>query len=522
MNRKFNLGHELFQSLSKGIFSTALVDFSRTKSFRLSKGMLLVLALELSKELKSKSGQRRVGVVLPPGAGGILANLAIFFAGKVPVNLNFTSGPSGASSSIRKAGIETILSAGVMREKFPEFPWTNQIFDIADWTNRRKKKKFSLLWKFFLLTLPLGWIGRKRTGDLNAGNASEAALLFTSGSSGDPKGVPLSHENLLSNCEQIASTGLFRKNDKLLANLPLFHSFGFTVAMLYPLLNDLVMVCSPSPLDLKSTLRAIEEEKVEIVLGTPTFLRGYLRKAGIKELDSVRYVIAGAEKTPDGLKEKWEAFCQCDYLEGYGLTESSPGISFNLPGNGTREGSVGQLLSSIEAKTIHPDTGAELPVNSTGVLCFRGPNVFTGYLEEPDLNKGVIDEKGWLITGDLGKLDEDGFLFIEGRLSRFSKIGGEMVPHEKIEEMVCEVLEFDLVEDMKCAVVGVEDTNKGERLILFVTELVDFERLRKNLLSKGISNLWIPREIKVIEEIPSLASGKLNLAKLIEIAEKST
>ncbi len=521
MNRKFNLGYEIYDSLSKGIFQTALIDFSGSEPIRLSKGILLVLAIELSKELRTKVEQKRVGVVLPPGAGGILANLAIFFAGKVPVNLNFTAGSDSVSNSIKKAGVEEIVTATLMKEKFRDFPWGNHIFDLPGWTQEIKRRKIFLFWKLLLLVLPFEKKERKRLRVLDDEKNSEAALLFTSGSSGYPKGVPLSHENLLSNCEQITKTGLFRKNDRLLVNLPLFHSFGFTVGMIYPLLDKLVMVCSPSPLDLKTSLRAIEQGKVEIVLGTPTFLKGYLGKAKNKQLDSVRYVIAGAEKTPIGLKEKWESTCQCRYLEGYGMTESSPGISFNLPGSRSKEGSVGTLLSNIEAKTIHPDSGSQLPPSSTGVLCFRGPNIFKGYLEDPDANKEAFDEEGWLRTGDLGRLDEDGFLFIEGRLSRFSKIGGEMVPHEKIEELVCEILQLDQAECLKCAVIGAEDENKGERLILFLTELTNLDELRKKISVRGISNLWIPKELKIIEKIPILGSGKLNLAKLNRIAENS-
>lgn len=519
MKRTVNLGHQLFLSLKKGFFETALLDYSRPEPIRLNRGMLLVLALELSNHLRSIDDQR-VGVALPPGAAGVLTNLAIFLTGKTPVNLNFTTGAGAASRSIEKARITTIVSADAVVRKFPDFPWTREVFDVGDWIKETSSKKLFLISKFCLLACRNGEKVLEKLPLSMQGPNSEATLLFTSGSSGNPKGVSLSHLNLLSNCDQIASAGLFKKKDKVLSNLPLFHSFGFTVATLYPLLHDLVMVCSPSPLDCKSTLRAIENEKVEIVLGTPTFLKGYLRKAHERQLQSIRYVIAGAERTPAGFKDKWELACGCKYLEGYGLTEASPGISFNLPGSGSKEGSVGLLLPQIELKTIDPESGVDLPRGSRGVLCFRGPNVFSGYLDEPEANKKTIDPQGWLVTGDLGRLDEDGFLFLSGRLARFSKIGGEMVPHERIEELIAEVLDSN--EDVpQCAIVGVEDENKGEKLILLTTQALNPVSLRKALLQKGVSNLWIPKEIIDIEEVPRLASGKLDIRKLKEIAQQT-
>jgi acyl-[acyl-carrier-protein]-phospholipid O-acyltransferase/long-chain-fatty-acid--[acyl-carrier-protein] ligase len=342
----------------------------------------------------------------------------------------------------------------------------------------------------------------------------EATLLFTSGSSGNPKGVVLSHQNLLSNCRQIESVQLFASQSYLLANLPLFHSFGFTVSMLYTMLSDLVMVCLPSPLDVKKSLEVIKREKVEVLLGTPTFLRGYLRKAKKEQLESIRFVVAGAEKTPDGFKEDWESLCPCSYLEGYGLTEASPAISFNLPDQGMREKSVGRLLPDIQGKTISPETSEALPTGEVGILCFLGPNIFSGYLDDDQADSTAFDDQGWYITGDLGRIDPDGFLFIEGRLSRFSKIGGEMVPHTKVENVICEIFFPDGSDQVNCAVVGLPDPVKGEKLILLTTEDFEIQDVRKKLVAKGIPNLWIPKASKKVPEIPILASGKLDLSEL--------
>jgi acyl-[acyl-carrier-protein]-phospholipid O-acyltransferase/long-chain-fatty-acid--[acyl-carrier-protein] ligase len=307
----------------------------------------------------------------------------------------------------------------------------------------------------------------------------------------------------------------------LLGNLPLFHSFGLMVGTFFPLLYGLRIVSAPSPLDYKSSLRAIREGGVEVLLGTPTFLRGYLRKAKSDDLTSVRYVVAGAEKSPTDLINIWEGKYGCEYLEGYGLTECSPGISFNLPGRGKKVGSVGRLMKNIEGRTVDPETGVVLDKNETGILSFRGPNIFACYLNDPEKTREVFSEDGWFITGDLGRMDEDGFLFIEGRLSRFSKIGGEMVSHESVEDVIAGLLSVDghTNDDTVCAVTGIEDESKGECLVLLSTVEVNSKWLGENLRNKGVPNLWIPKHIKKTEKIPVLGTGKLDLRKLKELAE---
>jgi len=307
----------------------------------------------------------------------------------------------------------------------------------------------------------------------------------------------------------------------LLGNLPLFHSFGLTVGTFFPLLFGLRIVAAPSPLDYKSSLRAIREGRAEVLLGTPTFLRGYLRKVKSDDFKSVRYVVAGAEKSPPDLINIWEEKYGCEYLEGYGLTECSPGLSFNLPGSGKKVGSVGRLMKNIEGRTVDPETGDALDKNETGILSFRGPNVFAGYLNNSEKTKEVFSDDGWFITGDLGRMDEDGFLFIEGRLSRFSKIGGEMVSHESVEDAISKLLSLDghTNDDIICAVTGIADESKGECLVLLAVRKVDPKWLAIQLRKEGFPNLWIPKIIKKVDEIPVLGTGKLNLRKIQELAK---
>ena len=512
IKEKSHLGYELVRSLKKNFFHMGLIDHGLPNPVRMKRGTILVLALDLAKELK-EIPDKRVGVVLPSGAGGVIANLGLILADKIPVNLNFTIGEENLHYSMKKAEVSTIISAAAVREKITDFPWPQNIFDLGSWLRNKKKQKGQMIWnhlQVFLCPVPLIIRG---LGIVSARD-QEAALLFTSGSSGSPKGVVLSHQNLLSNCQQIESVQLFTSQSYLLANLPLFHSFGFTVSMLYTMLSDLVMICLPSPLDVKKCLEVIEREKVEVLLGTPTFLRGYLRKAKKEQLESIRFVVAGAEKTPDGFKEDWESLCPCSYLEGYGLTEASPAISFNLPDEGMKETSVGRLLPNIQVKTISPQSSEVLPEGEVGVLCFLGPNICSGYLDNDQADSMAFDDQGWYITGDLGRIDPDGFLFIEGRLSRFSKIGGEMVPHTKVEDVISEIFFPDGSDQVNCAVIGLPDPVKGEKLILLTTEDFEMQDLRKKLLAKGIPNLWIPKESKKVREIPILASGKLDLSEL--------
>ncbi|MFP6899914.1 MAG: AMP-binding protein, partial [Opitutales bacterium] len=306
-------------------------------------------------------------------------------------------------------------------------------------------------------------------------------------------------------------------------NLPIFHSFGFTVSLWFCLIEGVRLVTVPSPLDVRGSLKAIREQGITVLLGTPTFLRPYLRRAKEGDFDSIKFVIAGAEKTPEGFLEKWEKQADCIYLEGYGLTETSPVLCINLPGeeNGLprkRVGAVGKLLPGLMARVVDPDSGEIVSPSQTGILHFRGPNVFEGYLGEPEKTAEVLIEDGWFVTGDLGSFDEDGFLRIEGRLSRFSKLAGEMVPHGRVEEAIVEALGLDEGDRPVIAVAGRSDPVKGESLVLLTAVDIDPVEIPKLLRDKGLTNLWIPKQIKRVDEIPILSTGKLDLKAISSLA----
>ncbi|MBD36704.1 MAG: AMP-dependent synthetase, partial [Opitutae bacterium] len=319
MTNNKNLPEALFHSLRAKFFAHVVIDYGRSKPIRMKGWTVLVLALFLSRKIKTYESAR-IGLALPPGVAGILGNLAVLFAGKIPVNLNLTVSKESMISTLREAEIDVMLSAEKVKKKFPDFPWSDNFIDLGELLPVEKTKKVSLLFSTLQLWFLPGFVMKKFQLNRIENNRKEAALLFTSGSSSQPKGVVLSDENILSNCVQMNALGLFTPNMSLLGNLPLFHSFGLTVGTFFPLLFGLRIVAAPSPLDYKTSLRAIREGRADVILGTPTFLRGYLRKAKSDDLKSVRYVVAGAEKSPPDLIDVWENEFGCEYLEGYGLT----------------------------------------------------------------------------------------------------------------------------------------------------------------------------------------------------------
>lgn len=520
-----SLAEVTFDALVQQRNGVVLVD--RTSGRREMKGdMLLALSLGLARRLSAEISEERVGIVLPSGLGGTIANLACVFAGKIPVNLNFTLGPGGVKACLRKSGVKTIITAQQAREKIdskiPDFPWTDSILDIREALIALPKVK-TLSYLALIHLVPEDALARLLKIPTIGGD-KEAALLFTSGSDGDPKGVVLTHRNVLANVMQVEGCGALMPGGVLMANLPIFHSFGFTVSIWCAIYSAVKMVTLPSPLEFQRIASVIEEEDVSIMLATPTFLRPYLSRVAAEQLETVRIVITGAEKTPEGFREAWEAkFTNSHYLEGYGLTETTPVASVNVPNRRgretTRKGSVGKLLRGMQGRIRCSDTGKLLSPYETGILLLRGANVFRGYLDDEKRTAEVL-EQDWFVTGDLARFDSDGFLFIEGRLSRFSKIGGEMAPHGTIETTIAKAFGLEGSEVQQLAVSAKADSVKGEALVLLTTFAIEVAELREKLAESGLPNLWIPKVIRQVEAIPVLASGKLDLKGLKKLAEE--
>ncbi|MFL6513717.1 MAG: AMP-binding protein [Chthoniobacterales bacterium] len=521
-----HLAATALRGLKRRPFSKLLVDgLDHTD---LSAAKLLAAASVLSRYLRRNfPNEERIAIVLPASKGAVVANLAVALANKVPVGLNFTSGRAAIESCCQRANLRVVITASAFIQRLPDFPWPEQIVKMDALLPSMKRS--ILLWWIASALLPasllLRWLKVPKQG-----GHREAVLLFTSGSSGEPKGVVLSHRNILGNVTQFKVLLDATREDAILASLPFFHSFGCTVTLWYPLVEGVRVVTSPNPLEAGKNATLIDRYKCTLLVAAPTFLRGYLRKAEPHQLRSLRLIITGAEKLPIDLAEIFEIKFGKHVFEGYGLTETAPVVSVNLPepkpkktGDSvqpsSRLGSVGKMAPGIAAEIRDPDSAAKLSLHETGMLWLRGPNIFEGYLGEPEQTAEVFRD-GWFKTGDIARFDEDGFLYIEGRLSRFSKIGGEMVPHEALEQKINSVLGFDGESERSIAIVGVSDESKGEAMVLLAAMDIDLADLRDKLRKAGVPNLWIPKRICRVEAIPVLASGKLDLKRCKSAAEE--
>ncbi len=514
------------RACKRRLFGSKIAD---TLGADLSGGMLLMRTLILRRLLRRHTIQPdegHVGVLLPPGAAAAVVNASLALDRRVPVNLNYTVTSEIMNSCIRLAGIRTVLTSRKFMEKFA-FELDANVVYLEDFKDRPTiaDKVAAALFTYAVPSLLLDhWFGLHhiRPDDLQT-------IIFTSGSTGEPKGVMLSQLNIASNVEAIEQVVHLHKQDVLLGILPFFHSFGYTVTLWTALSLDVKGAYHFSPLDARQIGQLARKHRVTVVLSTPTFLRGFLRRCAPEDFSSVDVVITGAEKLPPSLADAFEEKFGVRPLEGYGTTELSPLVSVNVPPSrawsdivvSAKEGSVGRPIPGVAAKTVHVDTGEELDAGESGMLLIKGPNVMLGYYQRPDLTEQVLKD-GWYTTGDIAMIDSDGFIHITGRQSRFSKIGGEMVPHIEIEEKLAAILGGD-EETPQIAVTAVPDPRKGERLVVLHTA-IDFspDDLRSKLAEMGLPNLYIPSadSFVQVEEIPVLGSGKLDLKQVQQLARE--
>jgi acyl-[acyl-carrier-protein]-phospholipid O-acyltransferase/long-chain-fatty-acid--[acyl-carrier-protein] ligase len=381
-----------------------------------------------------------------------------------------------------------------------------------------------------VLLLP-GWflervvwgLGRHTVDDL-------ATVIFSSGSTGEPKGVMLSHGNVAANAESMIQATSLGPSDRIMGVLPFFHSFGYTVTLWAPLQVCASAVYHADPRQAKEIGELCRTNRCTIYLSTATFLRFCVRKCEPGDFASVRILMCGAEKLPPSLAEEFQRRFGVQALEGYGCTELSPAVAANLPDQPcdglaqvhNKVGTVGPPLPGCAARVIHPETYEPLPLGEEGLLLVTGANVMQGYLGKPDLTREVIRD-GWYVTGDMARIDADGHVTLTGRLSRFAKIGGEMVPLEKIEEELHVVLD---TEERICVVTCVPDESRGERLVVLylAAQLSQLgHEVRpwcQKLSGRGLPNLWVPgeRDFYAVAALPELGSGKVNLKAVKELA----
>ncbi len=515
-----HVGYESLRGLRKRFFTPVVTD-AYAANRTLTGGQLLTVSIVLSRWIKKNVPERRIGIVLPPSLGATIANLGVILAGKIPVNLNFSAGRAANEAAMGRAGIHRLITVPALVDQVKDFPWLENRIDIGELCRSFSPATLKR-WGAVALLCPLALL-RRLLSVPKRGDREEAALLFTSGSAGDPKGVILTHRNILANTAQIGAVlGQIQLNS-ILGCLPVFHSFGFTVTFWWPLLGGPRVVTYPSPLDAQKLIDTIEKHKLELLITTPTFLRAFIRKARPEQLRSLKMVVTGAEKLPLEVLNDFEAKFGLKVSEGYGMTEASPVVAVNLMDEppstinpdgviGRRVGSVGRMLPGMAARIRDVDTGEDVSLFESGMLWLRGANVFEGYLKDTDRTTDVL-AGGWYKTGDIGRIDEDGFLFIEGRMSRFSKIAGEMVPHLTVEQKIAEAMKdtHPAAEGPTVVVIGIPDDKKGESLVALTTLPIEQSDLRQKLMAMGLPNLWIPKIIKRVETIPLLATGKLDI-----------
>ncbi len=503
------------------------------KTPRVSFGSALTKTVFIAGRLQKVVGEQpMVGLLLPPSVGGALTNYALMLMGRVPVNLNYTSSNEVIASCLSQCGIEVVITSKAFLEKFPAMQIPGRTILLEDLLNapRLAEKVIALTMAWFL---PVGSLkhalGSSRVKPIS-GYATQsskraearmdqlATVIFSSGSTGDPKGVMLSHYNVMSNIGQVSQVFMLGGRDRVLGILPFFHSFGFTAGLWLPAVQGVGVVFHPNPLDAQAIGGLVQKYKVTFMVATPTFLQGYMRRCTPENFGSLQYVLVGAEKLQERAALAFEDKFGIRPLEGYGCTECSPVVTVNgkdyrAPGFhqvAGRRGKIGHPLPAVCVKVVDIETGLPVAPGTQGILLVKGPNVMRGYLGKPEKTAEVLRD-GWYTTGDVATMEEDGFLTITDRLSRFSKIGGEMVPHIRIEERLQELSE---VTEQVFAVTSVADEKKGERLLVVHT-LVD-EALQKTIekfAQCDLPALWKPKanQFLRVDSIPVLGTGKVDL-----------
>ncbi len=518
-----SLGHTFILAARKHWKKHAISD---PTGKRLSYGRMLTSAVAIGDQINKLTRRKeKVGLLLPSSVAGALCNMAVTINDRIAVNLNYTVSPQARAYAIKQCEIKTIISSRAFLEKLgiaEELPDVIFIEDIKAKITSLAKVKAYLKARL----TPARYLARARK--FNADDL--VTVIFSSGSSGHPKGIMLSHHNIISNIEAVRMVIHLMPDDHLCSLPPFFHSLGYTAALWMPMLSGISAHFVPNPLDGKLVGKGARENRSTILFAPPTFLLSYLRRAEPEDFATMRLVVAGAEKLKQRLADSFEAKFGIRPLEGYGTTEMSPVTSLNVPDVivtgishiGNKPGTIGHPIPGVAVKVVDIETGDILPIGTPGLLMAKGPNLMLGYLNNEEETQKVIRD-GWYDTGDIAKLDEEDFITITDRLSRFSKIAGEMVPHGAVEHVLLHALETS---EQVVAVTGAPDPKKGEQLVVLYTDKAATpEKLYQILSDSDLPNIFKPRKENFIkiDTMPMLGTGKLDILKLRQIAaEKET
>lgn len=500
------LHHEFVSVAKKNGKKMAIVDITTEKNVPYSKA--LIASLILAKKLRKYEEEGYLGIMIPTSAGCFLAILGALMAGKVPTMINYSTGAEdNARYAQDKCGFKTIITSRALLEKIkcPQIEGMVCLEDIMDDITTADKLKAALLSKMSVKMICRTFPKVDENDNI--------VILFTSGSEKEPKAVQLTHRNIGSNVQSAIEVFHLTSDDTIMCILPLFHVFGQTINFWLPLLLGTKAVTYANPLDYKTIPEIIRKERPVMIAGTPIFFAGYLRESKPGDFESLRIIVAGADKTPDWLRDGYREKHGKVLLEGYGATETSPVVSVNSP-EANRPGSIGKLFPDVHVMITDIDSGEELPPGKEGKILVKGPNVMKGYLDDVEETSLRI-ENGWYDTGDMGVMDEDGYLWHRGRLKRFVKIGGEMVSLVKTES----VLEDLLPDGVSCCVVEIPDSLKGARLVAAVTGKVNEKELIKKM-GKSLPSIAIPNRFVVFDELPKMGTGKMDFRTITEMVRK--
>ncbi len=502
------LHHRFVITAKKYANKIAVYDKATNKDY--TYGKLLIAALILKDHVGKIQG-KYVGIMLPTSVGCMLSILSTLMNGKVPVMINYATGAIENSLYAReKCSFRSIITSKKLLEKLNLEPIDHMIFveDILARVTTLGKLKAA-----FLSKLPYSTLKNL----IHNGSLDEvSAILFTSGSEKEPKAVQLTHRNILHNVDTVPNIIDVSHEDTFISILPFFHVFGLTVDFWIPAIMGCTMVSYPNPLDYRVVSQLVKEYKVTIIAATPSFFYGYLQKSDPGDFSSIRFAIAGADKLPEKVYDGFVKKHNIKIFEGYGTTETSPVISTNTP-KYQKLGSIGVPIPDVQVRILDINTDKILGPNQEGKILVKGDLVMLGYLGDLEETSLRI-HNGWYDTGDIGIMDEDGFLWHRGRLKRFVKVGGEMVSLVKVESILSKLLPEDVI----CCVVDVPNPTKGADVVAAVANgNFDMHAVMKHL-KKELPSIALPRQFYVIDDIPMMASGKVNFREVEKICREKS